>query len=278
MNDSPSRAATGGHASRSAADRIEMPQPVSEIVDILADMPGAVAVVLGGSRGLGRIDAASDWDLGVYYRGALDLTALGTRGVVYPPGSWGRVMNGGAWLRCGDAKVDVLLRDLDVVAQWSERARRGEYEVDALLGYLAGVPTYCLCAELASCRRLRGELPAPLSFPPELAAAAPPRWRFHRSFSLDYARMHAARGDVAGAGGQVAKAIMEEAHAIVCQQARWVLNEKRLIGAAGLDALQAHFASIPHQPAELVRWVDAVARELDARGGEPLAPPDSLAR
>jgi hypothetical protein len=50
MNESPSRAPTGGHASQSAADRIDLPQPIAEIVDVLADMPGAVAVVLGGSR------------------------------------------------------------------------------------------------------------------------------------------------------------------------------------------------------------------------------------
>jgi len=47
--------------------------------------------------------------LSLYYRGAIDLTALAAHGVVYPPGSWGRVMNGGAWLQCGDEKVDVLL-------------------------------------------------------------------------------------------------------------------------------------------------------------------------
>src|SRR5258706_14870141 len=70
---------------------------------------------LGGSRAFGYNDASSDWDLGLYYRGAIDLTALAARGDVYPPGSWGRVMNGGAWLRCGGERVDVLLRDLDVV-------------------------------------------------------------------------------------------------------------------------------------------------------------------
>jgi hypothetical protein len=63
-------------------------------------LPGAVAVVLGGSRALGVSDEGSDSDLGLYYRGAIDLTA---RGVVNPLGSWGRVMNGGAWLRCGSA-------------------------------------------------------------------------------------------------------------------------------------------------------------------------------
>ena len=49
-------------------------------------------------------------------------------------------MNGGAWLRCGGEKVDVLLRDLDVVEHWTRRAEQGEFEVDALLGYLDGVP------------------------------------------------------------------------------------------------------------------------------------------
>ena len=60
----------------------DLPQPVAELVDALAAMRGSVAVVLGGSRALGAADAASDWDLGVYYRGAIDLTAhhLGRRG------------------------------------------------------------------------------------------------------------------------------------------------------------------------------------------------------
>ena len=74
----------------------QLPQPVAELVDLLASMPGAVAVVLGGSRALASNDAGSDWDLGLYYRGAIDLTALGARGTVFPPGSWGRLMNGGA--------------------------------------------------------------------------------------------------------------------------------------------------------------------------------------
>src|SRR5262249_16372601 len=109
MREGPSRAPASGRAPRPAADPIALPRPIGAIVDVLCDMPGAVAIVLGGSRGLGRSDAASDWDLGVYYRGALDLTELAALGEVHPPGSWGRVMNGGAWLRCGDDKVDVLL-------------------------------------------------------------------------------------------------------------------------------------------------------------------------
>ena len=241
-----------------------IPQPVTELVDVLADMPGTVAVVLGGSRAVQSDDEESDWDLGVYYRGAIDLTALSAFGTVYPPGSWGRVMNGGAWLKCGGEKVDVILRDLDVVEYWTRRAQEGEFERDALLGYVAGIPTYTLSAELASCLPLRGDI-EPVPFPPKLAADAPQVWRFCSSFSLDYARMHAKRGNVAGVAAQAAAAVMEEAHAISCERSEWVCNEKRLIEAAGLSSLNALFAEIPIEREHLLRWVDLVADRLGAR-------------
>jgi hypothetical protein len=248
----------------------DLPRPVAELVDALAAMPGAVAVALGGSRAIGAADAGSDWDLGLYYRGTIDLAALAERGTVHPPGAWGRLMNGGAWLRCGGEKVDVILRDLDAVEHWTRRAELGEFEVDPLLGYLAGVPTYLPAAELASCRVLRGGLPpAPVPFPPRLAASAPPWWRFRRSFSLDYARMHARRGGIAGAVGQAAKAVLEEAHARLCERGLWVCNEKRLLDAAGLSALHSLFARVPTEQADLVGWVDAIASRLGT-SGEPM--------
>src|SRR5215468_4442402 len=109
-----------------------LPPTLEALADELAGMDGVVAVTLGGSRALGVADAGSDWDLAVYYRGAVDTTALAQHGTVYPPGSWGRIMNGGAWLKTTDgAKVDVLLRDLDVAEAWSEQATDGVYEVDA---------------------------------------------------------------------------------------------------------------------------------------------------
>ena len=81
---------------------------------VLARMKGVDAVAIGGSPAAGTADAESDWDLGVYYRGDIDLAPLAGYGEVHPPGSWGRIMNGGAWLSLGGMKVDVLLRDLDV--------------------------------------------------------------------------------------------------------------------------------------------------------------------
>jgi hypothetical protein len=244
----------------------DLPQAVTEIVDELASTPDAIAVALGGSRAVGSADANSDWDIGLYYRGTIDLTSLSARGVVHPPGSWGRVMNGGAWLRCGGERVDVILRDLDVVDHWTRRAAEGEFEVDLLLGYLAGIPTYTLSAELASCRPLRGSLPAS-PFPPKLAAAAPPHWRLRSSFSLDYARMHAKRGSRVEATGQAARAIVEEAHAIVCERGQWVCNEKRLVHSAGLAGLSDLFERVPGESSDLVGWVDRVAERLRRESG-----------
>jgi hypothetical protein len=252
----------------------DIPAPVAELVSLLADMPGTVAIVLAGSRALGIGDDASDWDLGLYYRGDIDLTALRERGAVFPPGAWGRLMNGGAWLRCGRERVDVILRDLDVVELWTRRAEQGEFETDLVLGYLAGMPTYTLTAELASCRVLHGFLP-PVAYPAKLSALAPPSWRFRRSFSIDYARTHAKRGNAVGACGQAAKAVMEEAHAIMCERKQWVCNEKRLVETAGLTRLLDVFREVPSGRSALVTWIEAVADALGMPAGEarPWDPP-----
>jgi hypothetical protein len=236
-----------------------IPPEIDELADELAQMRGVVAVVLGGSRASGAGDAGSDWDLGVYYQGTPDLAALGRRGTVHPPGSWGRIMNGGAWLVVGERKVDVLLREIDAVEHWSARARAGEYEVDFLLGYLAGIPTYSLLAERAVAVALRGTPPGPEPFPSALAGAGAARWRFHRDFSLDHGRMRARRGDTAGAVGHAARALVEACHAHLCERSVWVLNEKRIVERAGLDHIQPVFAAVPSGAAGLSGWFARIA-------------------
>jgi len=239
---------------------MDLPSPIEELIEVLAAMPGVIAVALGGSRAAGASDAESDWDLGVYYRGSIDTAALAERGTVHPPGAWGRIMNGGAWLTAGGLKVDVLLRDLEVVEHWSGRAVEGQYEVDGLLGYLAGIPTYSLLAERAVARVLRGELSEAGPFPERLAEAAPERWRFHSRFSFAHARMRAARRDFAGTVGQAARAVVEHAHAMLCERRAWVLNEKRILERAGLVQTQALFAEGTR--GEPAAWLEAVERSL----------------
>jgi predicted nucleotidyltransferase len=209
---------------------------VARLAAQLAALHGVVAVVLGGSRAAGTHRPDSDWDLGLYYRGAFDPGALRGHGQVSGLGEWGPIMNGGAWLTLDGTPVDVLFRDLDRVERWLDDARAGRFEVLMQNGYVVGAPTYLPVGELALCRPLAGELGRP-EFPAALAAAAPVRWRGRASVCLMFARSHAALGDAVACTGMLAQAALCAAHARLAERREWVLNEKRLIERAGLDAV-----------------------------------------
>ena len=205
-----------------------------------ADIPGVVAVSLGGSRADGRARPDSDWDFGLYYRGTLDpagVRALGIDGEVFAPGEWGRVVNGGAWLRVDGVAVDLIYRDLDQVEAWTREAEAGRFRVYREVGYVAGIPTYVVAAELACQRVLAGSLPRP-AFPAALRASAPPRWRRLAAGALAFADAHARRADTAACAGNLAVAALAEAHARFTERAEWYLPEKDMLTRAGLDDVQ----------------------------------------
>lgn len=154
-----------------------LPAPVAGLAAALADVPGVVAVVLGGSRASASHGPESDWDLGVYYRGSRrpldpgDVGRLGHLSQVSRLGEWGPIVNGGAWLTVDGVPVDVLFRDLDEVERWLSEAEQGRFEVLRQNGYLVGAPTYLPVGELALCRPISGRLPRP-DFPRPLAQSA----------------------------------------------------------------------------------------------------------
>jgi len=210
------------------------------LAEKLRVIPGVVAVTLGGSRARGEQRPDSDWDFGLYYRGRLDadhLRALDYPGTVVDPGEWGRLMNGGAWWTIRGVKVDVLYRDLDIVRHWTKQSEQGRFEVDDLLGYLAGFPTYAVVGELALGRQLAGSaLPKP-GFPEQLKLSAPRNWRWRAAFHRDYAKQHVVRGDRRAADALLTRADLEEAHARMAERGEWVLNEKGLLSRVGLPAI-----------------------------------------
>lgn len=232
---------------------------VPRLVEQVARVPGVIAVTLGGSRARGTARPDSDWDIGLYYRGSIDTTAireLGYAGHVTEPGEWGRIVNGGAWLEIAGERVDLLYRDLDVVEHWIAEADAGRFEIDRVGGHVAGLPTYVLAGELALGAVLHGSLPRP-SFTPALRRTAPPRWEEDAAFSLLVAEHHAAHGDVAGCAGLLPRAVMAAAHARLAGHGTWVLNEKSLVSRAGLDEAAGILAAVGETPQRLQ---DSVAR------------------
>lgn len=241
-----------------------LPAPVAALADELARLPGVVGVALGGSRATGVFREHSDWDLGLYHRGGVDpdgVRALGYEGFVSEPGAWGPIVDGGAWLTVDGIAVDVLYRDLDRVERWRAEAEAGRFDILAQTGYLAGAPTYLPVGELALGVVVCGELPRP-AFPEALARTAPPRWEGAARASLMFAGLHAQGGEPVACAGMLAHAVLCAAHARLAARREWVLNEKRLVGRAGLEAVAPLLAEVGGSAAELGATVAAVGRVL----------------
>lgn len=119
---------------------------IEDMAARLATVPGVRAVALGGSRARGTHRPDSDWDLGVYYRGEVDVAALAALAAdvtgepveVAGPGGWGPWVNGGAWLSVNGARVDWILRDLDRVERVRADCWAGRFETGIQPGHPLG--------------------------------------------------------------------------------------------------------------------------------------------
>jgi hypothetical protein len=246
----------------------------------LVEVPGVLAVLLGGSRARGERRADSDWDLGVYYREPLELAALrplaaataGEPVAVAGPGGWGPWVNGGAWLTVGEAHVDWILRDLDRVRQvWAE-CREGRYEVGVQANHPLGFWSPCYPGEVALGRVLAdpvGELTAvqgeTAEYPEPLRRALiDASWE--SEFILGNAAKPAGRGDVLLVSLALSRALGVLVQGLFAAERRWCLNEKGALDrtpAWFADRARPLLAAPGHDPRQLTATVTA-ARALTA--------------
>jgi predicted nucleotidyltransferase len=266
---------------------LAVPARVLDMTGRLAEIPGVVGVVLGGSRAIGAHRPDSDVDLGLYYRGSLDVAALRALAAeiasellgISEIGGWGPWVNGGAWLVVDGTRVDWIYRDVDrVAALWAE-CRAGRYEVGVQAGHPLGYYSHVYPGEVALCQvladptgeltRLRAETQRyPAALADALVAAT-----WEPDLLLYGASSHgAAEADAFFTAGCLFRAIGVIAQALHGHHRRWVTTEKRLIDAAGrLAAAPPDFARRAHAilgrtgttPDEIAATV-AAARELVA--------------
>lgn len=219
---------------------------LDRIAGRLAGVPGVVGVTLGGSRGRGEATEGSDIDLGLYYRDAIDIAALGAlaRELAGPDarvtvhGGWGPWVDGGGWLAIDGAAVDLIYRDLGRVEDCWQRAVAGEYAFHSQPGHPLGVPDFAYPGELALSRVLAdptGELTrlreTYRSYPPALTAAVV-AGLWEARFLLDGVAKAAPRGDTAYVALCCSRALLLAAHAVCARAGRWVTNEKGLVAIA----------------------------------------------
>jgi predicted nucleotidyltransferase len=223
---------------------------LSRLVGALAPVTGIEAIALGGSRARGTATAASDYDIGLYYRGRrpIDIAALskvaaslddrGTGAEVTPLGSWGPWIDGGGWLLIGGIHVDVLYRDLDRVASAIDDAHAGKVEPHYQPGHPHAFLSTIYVGEVAHARPLHdptGALAALQArtrpYPPALAAALRKRFEWEASFALANARKSLDRGDVSYVAGCAFRAIASLCQVLFALNGRWLLNEKGAVAA-----------------------------------------------
>jgi hypothetical protein len=204
-------------------------------------VPGVVGVALGGSRARDTHRPDSDWDLGVYYRPPLDLAGLravvGDHGSLTEPGGWGPWVDGGGWLRYGDAQVDVIYRDWERVQRVWADCREGRYEVGFQVGHPLGFYSHAYAGEVAHSRVLAdtsGALAAlraqTQAYPPALGAALV-AGAWEAGFLLDNAAKPA--GDPVYVAGCLFRAVGVLVHALHGRAGVWLVNEKGMVTSAG---------------------------------------------
>jgi hypothetical protein len=255
------------------------------LADRIANVGGIVGAVLGGSRARGDHTPESDVDLGLYYRGDLDIAALAAiaRDVAGPDaaitnrGEWGPWVDGGGWLVIDDIHVDWLYRDVDRVRDAWARAHRGAYEWNAQTGHPLGVPDFAYVGELALAVVLADptgeltELRESIIYPDALRTAVS-RNLWEAGFLLQIAAKAAARSDTAYVALCLSRALLICAHALHAYDRRWLVNEKGAIASAGRlpcapkDFEQRVCALLGHvgtSPAELDRSIDKARRLVE---------------
>ena len=252
-----------------------LPEPTAtleRIRDRLADLPGVVGIVLGGSRARGAASTDSDIDVGLYYdratrpdftevlRAAADLDDDGRPAGHGTYGAWGPWINGGVWLKVNGIKTDILLRDAGRVEDVVRDAARGRFTTDYQPGHPHGFVSTIYAGEVYHNRILHdpeGRLAALRAlvdpYPPRLATAVITQFCWEAGFSLDNAGAPARRGDLIQVAGLAYRAVACMNQVVFAYNARYLLNEKGALAEAD---------RLPRTPADYRRRTESALSRL----------------
>jgi hypothetical protein len=229
-----------------------MPDPILErLTPVLAAVPGVVAAVLGGSRGRGTENAASDYDIGLYYRSddALDTDRLlevvralvddPVAAAVTPVGAWGRWIDGGGWLSIGGRKVDLLYRNIDAVARVIRACQAGSITMDYQPGHPHGFCSAIWMGEVALCRPIHDPqsaiagLKAMTSpYPAALRKAIIQRFQWEVLFSIENGEIAVRRTEQTHIAGCAYRALCCIGQVLFACNDRYLINEKGALDEA----------------------------------------------
>lgn len=261
-----------------------MPRSVPSLAQTIAaraiQVPGIVAVSLGGSHARGNARPDSDIDLGLAYDAAhpFNLAALNAlcrdlddtgAARATAPGGWGPWVDGGAWLTVEGQRVDFIYRELGRVEQSVEDALGGRVTLHAQPGHPHGIHGHHYAAELASTvvlhdpvNRLESLSVRLGGYPTPLAEALEQHYGWQPNFWLVSTEKGLRRGDVHYAQGCLYQAVMAMVQTLCARSRVWILNEKGAVMLAG---------GLTGSPQNFAERVNAALAALDTAAVRTLA-------
>ncbi|GIO33481.1 MULTISPECIES: nucleotidyltransferase domain-containing protein [Paenibacillus] len=247
---------------------------ISNIVEVLKQVDGVQALVLGGSRAKGTHHPGSDIDIGIYYdpgkgldlaqlrRAASDLDDDHRDNVMTDIGGWGSWINGGGWLQVRQMPVDFLYRDLGKVSQVIEQCHAGHLTIDYQPGHPHGFLNAIYAAEAALCKVLWdpsghvGEMKSRMTpYPHALQKAIIEKFLWEASFSLEIGKKGIPKKDLSYIAGCCFRAVS------CLNQVLFALNETYWMNEKGAAAIADSFSTVPSRYAQRVNDIITLIAE-----------------
>lgn len=247
---------------------------ISNIVEVLKQVDGVQALVLGGSRAKGTHHPGSDIDIGIYYdpgkgldlaqlrRAASDLDDDHRDNVMTDIGGWGSWINGGGWLQVKQMPVDFLYRDLGKVSQVIEQCHAGHLTIDYQPGHPHGFLNAIYAAEAALCKvlwdpsGLVGEMKSRMTpYPHALQKAIIEKFLWEASFSLEIGKKGIPKKDLSYIAGCCFRAIS------CLNQVLFALNETYWMNEKGAAAIADSFSTVASRYAQRVNDIITLVAE-----------------
>jgi predicted nucleotidyltransferase len=224
---------------------------LERIVPRLAEVPGVVAVVLGGSRSRGTGVPTSDYDIGLYFGGdrcldterlletARDLVDDPAAAEVTAVGGWGPRIVGGGWLSIAGRKVDLLYRGVEPVREVIAECCAGRIRMDYQPGHPHGFCSTTWMGEIALCQPLHdtqgviGGLKAATSpYPDTLRDALLRTFLWEVQFSIANGEIAISRAEQTHIAGCVYRALCCVGQVLFALNRRYLINEKGALAEA----------------------------------------------
>jgi hypothetical protein len=224
----------------------------------LSKIPGALAVVLGGSHARRTARPDSDLDVGLYYsknappdveairRCAQTISVPDASPTVVDYYKWGPWVNGGAWIQTPMGKLDLLYRSIEQVQRVIDESQAGLYHHDYYQQPTFGFVSVTYLAEIKCCQplfdpqHLLPKLKRSIEiYPGELRQKMIQDCLTVAEFTLCHAHGFADRGDVFNTIGCLTKI------AFVLLQSMFALNVEYYFGDKGSLEAVDRFALQP---------------------------------